>query len=148
MGSVTLWFTKKRGLATGLAASGSGIGGLIFPFIITPINNKLGYQWTFRILGFVCLVCDIVACLCVKERVSSQQKKGTITLKTIFHLDIFKNMNYNIWVWACVFSLMGYFIPFFYLPANANYMGLSSDQSTALIAIMSTGNFIGRLLAG
>jgi nitrate/nitrite transporter NarK len=29
--SVSTWFQKRRGLAIGLAASGSGIGGVIIP---------------------------------------------------------------------------------------------------------------------
>ena len=39
------YFDKKRGFALGLIASGSGIGGLIMPFIMTPINKSLGGGW-------------------------------------------------------------------------------------------------------
>lgn len=45
MGIAPLWFNKRRGLALGLAASGSGIGGLVLPFVITPLNNNLGVGW-------------------------------------------------------------------------------------------------------
>ena len=45
MGIAPLWFNKKRGLALGLASGGSGIGGLVLPFVITPLNEKLGIAW-------------------------------------------------------------------------------------------------------
>lgn len=45
MGILPQWFTKRRGLATGLASSGSGIGGLVLPFILTAVNNTLGIGW-------------------------------------------------------------------------------------------------------
>lgn len=45
MGIAPLWFNKKRGFALGLASGGSGIGGLVLPFIISPLNEKLGIAW-------------------------------------------------------------------------------------------------------
>lgn len=39
------YFTRKRGMALGIISSGSGIGGLIIPFIMTPINRSLGAGW-------------------------------------------------------------------------------------------------------
>lgn len=45
MSIAPLWFNKRRGLALGLASGGSGIGGLVLPFVITPLNKNLGAAW-------------------------------------------------------------------------------------------------------
>ncbi|EIE84657.1 hypothetical protein RO3G_09367 [Rhizopus delemar RA 99-880] len=39
------WFIKRRGLAMGIMVSGSGVGGLIMPFIMTHLNESLGGAW-------------------------------------------------------------------------------------------------------
>lgn len=40
-----LWFTRHRGLAMGIIVSGSGVGGLVTPFIMHVLNESLGGAW-------------------------------------------------------------------------------------------------------
>ncbi|CDS12707.1 hypothetical protein LRAMOSA04893 [Lichtheimia ramosa] len=147
MGIAPQYFSRKRGLALGIIASGSGIGGLIFPFVMTPINNSLGPGWTYRVLGFIVLACDIVACILVKDRVKRplfQKKK----LSDILKFEVFKHKPYRIWALAATIQLMPYFVPFYYLPSYASWLGLSREQGSALVAVSSAMNFIGRILCG
>jgi MCP family monocarboxylic acid transporter-like MFS transporter 10 len=50
------WFRLNRALAIGLAASGSSLGGLVFPIILRYLIPLLGFRWTVRILGLVVLL--------------------------------------------------------------------------------------------
>lgn len=43
------WFTKRRGFATGLAVSGSGIGGGMSSLIIRGLLPRLGYRYTLLV---------------------------------------------------------------------------------------------------
>jgi MFS transporter, ACS family, hexuronate transporter len=58
--SVAEWFPKKdRAFATGLFNSGSAIGAIIAPMIVSGISIAFGWQWAFIItgsLGFVWIV--------------------------------------------------------------------------------------------
>ena len=47
------WFTKQRGLALGLVASGIGIGTLILPPLIERLINATGWSTSYLIIGFV-----------------------------------------------------------------------------------------------
>jgi MFS transporter, ACS family, hexuronate transporter len=50
--SVAEWFPKKeRALATGFFNSGSSIGAIAAPVIVTAITIKYGWQWAFIITG-------------------------------------------------------------------------------------------------
>ncbi|KAG0170574.1 hypothetical protein DFQ30_002291 [Apophysomyces sp. BC1015] len=141
------WFDKRRGLALGLAASGSGIGGLVLPFVLSPLNKSLGAPWTYRILGFICLGCDLLACVFIKEKYP--RKKGRKKLSDIFKLDVLKDINYVLWCAGSVISLMGYFVPYFFIPTYATkYLGLDATQASTFIAVMSAANFIGRITVG
>lgn len=39
------WFRKRRSTAMAMIASSTGIGGLVIPFIMTGVNQKLGASW-------------------------------------------------------------------------------------------------------
>lgn len=45
MSVVPEWFEARRGLALGLASSGTSIGSFIMPLIMTSLNQSLGAPW-------------------------------------------------------------------------------------------------------
>ena len=48
---ISSWFHGKKGLATGLAYSGSGMGGVIMIPVISRMIEHLGWQWAYRFMG-------------------------------------------------------------------------------------------------
>ncbi|KAI7882516.1 MFS general substrate transporter [Lichtheimia hyalospora FSU 10163] len=170
------WFNRKSAMAMGCVTSGSCLGGVTLPFLMTAINNRLGAAWTYRIVGFVCLGANAITCLLVKEKFPSnikvkghennehpeqstssdngndqQQSKQCQNEKArnkTFNLEIFKNINFNIWMASGIINTAGYFIPFFFVPSYATYLGLSTADGTSLMAITSGSNFFGRICTG
>ncbi|KAJ3781444.1 major facilitator superfamily domain-containing protein, partial [Lentinula aff. detonsa] len=62
------WFLKKRGLATGIAVSGSGIGGGIETLIMRQLISKIGYRNTILTFSSLHAVIWIFAWFLLKER--------------------------------------------------------------------------------
>ncbi|CAM0134996.1 hypothetical protein VKS41_000429 [Umbelopsis sp. WA50703] len=145
MGIVPQWFDKRRGLALGLSASGSGIGGLIMPFIMNALLQKYGAGWTYRIIGFMCLVLGAIATCLVREKYPSTGRKK---LSDIVQWSVLRDSNLVLWCVAATITLFGYLVPFFYLPAYATFVGLSDSQGSSLIAMISGCNFAGRITTG
>jgi ACS family hexuronate transporter-like MFS transporter len=51
------WFPKKeRSLCTGLFNSGTNIGAIVAPFIVTYVALQFGWRWAFVILGGITLI--------------------------------------------------------------------------------------------
>lgn len=121
------WFTKNRGIAMGIVAGGSGMGGLIVPFIMTPLNRSLGYAWTYRILGFICLACDVIACVLVKEKFPRVKEKKK--LSSVLHFDVLRNKNFLIFAVGSDIALFGYFVPFFFIPGNGQFCRAVTDKT-------------------
>jgi nitrate/nitrite transporter NarK len=46
--TIPTWFLKKRGLAYGMMAAGSGLGGIIIPIMATRLIPQIGFGWTMR----------------------------------------------------------------------------------------------------
>jgi MFS family permease len=115
MGIAPQWFDKRRGLALGVATSGSGIGGLIMPFIMSPLLETLGAPWCYRILGFIALAVGLFASIFIKERYPHQQRKKFTEL---MNFAILKEPNFAIWNIACDLCLLGYLVPFYLMPSK------------------------------
>jgi len=52
---VTIYFDRQRGLATGLAVTGSGVGALVFPPLIEWLNETYAWRGCMLITGGICL---------------------------------------------------------------------------------------------
>ena len=50
------YFSTRLGLAIGLASSGSGVGGVIFPIVMQRMIDQIGFAWAVRVVGFITLV--------------------------------------------------------------------------------------------
>ncbi|KAI7882517.1 MFS general substrate transporter, partial [Lichtheimia hyalospora FSU 10163] len=141
------WFNRRRGLALGIVSSGAGIGGVVLPFVQTAVNNTLGIAWAYRVVGFICLAGNILICILVKEKYPSH-KKGA-TMREIFDFTILKDVNYLLWVISTMVSVMGYFVPFFFLPSYVTqHLGLSSEDASAITAVMAASTTFGRISIG
>ncbi len=53
---ITNWFLDNRGLATGIAFTGSGLGGMIFQPIIGKLLTTAGWQKTYIILSIIMFI--------------------------------------------------------------------------------------------
>lgn len=62
------YFSRKRGLANGIVFAGGGFGGAVTSFALEALIQKVGPEWTYRILGVFTLLTGIPAAWIVKER--------------------------------------------------------------------------------
>ncbi|KAI8340785.1 major facilitator superfamily domain-containing protein, partial [Chlamydoabsidia padenii] len=131
------WFNKRRGFAMGVMVSGSGIGGLIMPFLMNELNENLGGAWCYRVLGIISFAIN-----------STMIKKPAIRWKDIIDFSICKDTKFIIWCIAGNLSMMAYFIPAFFLPSHATKLGLTPAQGSLLVAVFSAVNVIGRIASG
>ncbi|RMZ85800.1 hypothetical protein DV737_g383, partial [Chaetothyriales sp. CBS 132003] len=74
MSAVVTWFFKKRAFALGVAASGSGLGGVIFPIMVQKLIPEVGFGWSMRICAFLILGLMIVANITVVSRLPPQPR--------------------------------------------------------------------------
>ena len=65
---VNAWFNGKKGLAFGLAYSGSGVGAAIMIPVIANVIEFAGWQWAYRLMGVIGLLILVpVIALAVKN---------------------------------------------------------------------------------
>lgn len=153
-----LWFDTRLPLANGLAACGSGVGGVVFPIVFRSLKNSptVGFAWAVRAIGFIQLVTLTFAVFAMRmPPASSQNKGGAQRRRALWDPTAIKDMPYCLFVLACFVTFLGLYVPYFYVPSYATRLWSASSQQRPsqltgddLLSILNGASIVGRLLLG
>ncbi|KAJ3276990.1 hypothetical protein HDV01_000042 [Terramyces sp. JEL0728] len=138
---VSQWFDKKKGLATGIAVGGSGVGGLILSPLTNWMISSFGRDKALLVTGLVGGTAIVLSSLTYKLRMP-------LTAKASDYVSLLKNSRFLLLYVLLVIATFGYLAPFFYLPAYAEYYGMSSTQGALLVGILNGASGVGRVILG
>ncbi|KAJ4374017.1 hypothetical protein N0V83_002756 [Neocucurbitaria cava] len=142
--TIPTWFFKKRGLAYGIMAAGSGLGGIIFPIMASHLIPEIGYGWTMRTFGFMILGLMCIAGLTVKSRLPP--KPRPLQLKVF--LEPFKDIKFVLLTISSFLFFMGLFIPINFIEVQAISDGMSFRLAGYLLAVLNAASIFGRIIPG
>lgn len=147
IGLPSQWFSKRRGIATGIASSGAPVGAMILSPVFQTVIEKLGVRWALRILGFILLGLGIITVLLVHPK---RRKDGSILVSKykVFDMQIVLTRGYAIYMAFAFIQTFGYATPILTIPNYASTIGLTAKQGANVVVILNAGNFIGRVSAG
>lgn len=138
------FFYVRRGNATGLAATGGAIGGVIFPLMLQDLFPKIGWGWATRIQGFVFLALLAVCNLCVRSRLPPQPGQSILP-----DFRILKHVDFALVTVGTYFMEWGLFAPISYVTAYSLSSGaMSTTFAYQIVAILNAGSVFGRWLPG
>ncbi|KAF3917111.1 hypothetical protein ABW20_dc0105492 [Dactylellina cionopaga] len=143
VGILPQWFNKRRSVANGISAAGSGIGGLAFSLGTNAMLQRLGLAWTFRITAIVAFIVNTTCSLLVRDR--NKQINPEIKM---FDLKILKRLEFWYIIGWGAFSMLGYVVILYSLPNYGVSVGLSQKQGSIMGAMLNLGMAIGRPLVG
>lgn len=135
--SITTWFFKRRALAFGIAASGSSIGGVIYPIMVAKLVPQVGFGWTMRICAFLILGLCIIVNLTVKSRIPPQPKP----FKFKDFMTPFTELPFLLTTSGAWLSFFGLFLPFTFIVSTARYYGMSPRLAGYLVSIMNGARY-------
>ncbi|KAL4961067.1 major facilitator superfamily domain-containing protein [Aspergillus stella-maris] len=135
------YFSTKLGAAMGLAASGSALGGVIYPIVLYRLIQDIGFPWAVRVIGFIALGTLLVPIFVMKLRVKPPRVRAMIDMTA------FKDVSYMAFVFTSLITYMGLFVILFYLSyySEANRI---TDESLAfyLVPIFNAASVFGRTI--
>ncbi|KAH0343469.1 MFS general substrate transporter, partial [Aureobasidium melanogenum] len=161
MACVAHWFDTRRGLASGIAWTGSGFGGVLFPLVIQALLPKLGWSWSIRIVAFITLaLCILSVCFCRSRLSAPKPKDGKSPWRaTLPDYRIFLDGTgaMAVTTLGTLFTDLAYYIPITYLPTYyLTRQNISPDAGITgsaafgyqLLAILNAASCFGRLTSG
>ncbi|OTB09444.1 hypothetical protein M426DRAFT_6717 [Hypoxylon sp. CI-4A] len=139
---VETYFSTPTPMATGLAMSGSSIGGMVYPILFRLLQDRIGFGWTCRVLAIINLVLLIVCCLLIKWRgkMAQQPEHG------LFDKRIVRDWKLVLFGGCALLMNMGIDTPFFFIPSFAQEnLKLSATAGDSLLSGLNGSSLVGRL---
>ncbi len=137
------WFNRNRSLAQGIAASISGVGGVIFSAATTPMIDHLSLAWSLRITGIVAFVALFIGSVLIRDRNTGVRPKIQL-----FNLSLLKRWRYWLLMGYSFFTISGYIITIYSLSAFAVSIGLTQHQGGIVVTVLNLGTALGRPSVG
>ena len=166
MATVSRWFEKKRGLAVGIAGSGSGMGTLIMAPFATYLISNLGWRMAYLIIGLIAWLTVIpVSRLLRKDpyeigALPDGAESGTGEMGTEeigedgarlagFSL-LQASRTRNFWLFASIWLLFSfcYLLVLTHIVPHATDMGIPAMEAAIVLGLIGGSNIAGRMLLG
>ena len=137
------YFKRRRGLATGIASTGGGIGGICIPLMLQSLFERVGWGWSIRILALISLVMSGMSNFLLRSRLPPDPDASA-------HPDmrILLQLPFAMTTVGIFLMEMGLFIPLTYISMYTLSRGLSESFASQAIMILNVGSVFGRVLPG
>lgn len=137
------YFSRKRALAIGVAASGSATGGVIIPAIASHLLPRIGFGWTLRVIAFLMLGTICFTIPFFKSRFPPRRTGPIVELAA------FEEVPYLLFSISMFLTFWGLYFAFYYVGVWAKeMMGVDGTTSISLLMVLNGVGLFGRLLPG
>ncbi|PMD31678.1 putative MFS monocarboxylate transporter [Hyaloscypha variabilis F] len=135
------YFKTRRAFATGVAASGSSLGGIIYPTIFHELEPKIGFGWTTRVIAFIMLATLMVPIAVMKAKVFPAQRRP------LFDFKVLHKVQFDLFCVGTFFGFMGMYIPFYYVSSfGISHHVVDANLGFYLLTILNAASIFGRII--
>ena len=158
VGAVQRWFVRHRGLASGLAVSGIGVGTLLMPPLASLLIAALGWREAYLALGGFAAVAGGGAALLIESdprdrqvgpdgdplgaAAASAQPPGATVREAV------GSRSFAALYAACLVCSFAAFVPFVHLVPSAMDRGVAQSSAVLLLGTIGAGSTAGRFFLG
>jgi len=139
------WFRKRTALALGFVVAGSGLGGIVFPILLSKLFPRLGFGWTVRVVAFIVLGCFAVASFTIK---SPRPRKPFPSITKMIDFAAFRDPRFTVFAIGAWCNIVAVFNPYFYIGAYSTVVNGNSAVTPYLLVIMCGSSIPGRIVPG
>jgi OFA family oxalate/formate antiporter-like MFS transporter len=149
------WFPEKRGLISGIAVAGFGLGGLIFQPIIRYFIENFGVSSTFMYVGVIYLVFVVAGAQLLRNppiKVDMKGKEDTFALEASTHFSSKEMLRtypfYLLWFMFLFGSMSGLMVISFAVDIGVEVVQLDVEKAVNAVMVIALFNASGRIILG
>ncbi|VUC25975.1 unnamed protein product [Clonostachys rosea] len=136
------WFMQNRGLATGLATTAGGIGGLCYPLAFSRLSHRIGFAWTMRCFALITILCFVGSLPLLKTRLPANRAS-----RVVLDWGGFKDVRFTLTMSAIFILDWAVLVPPAYITTYASFHG-HNEIAPNILAILNSASTLGRGLPG
>ncbi|SPQ24636.1 00004d59-7eb0-44a9-884c-f07a5290b2b2 [Thermothielavioides terrestris] len=149
-GAIAHFFNARRGLATGIATTAGGVGGVVFPILLRALLPGVGFAWSCRILAFIMLGLAVPSNLFIRTRLTpAKRRDGRPRVQSVWpDFTVFRDPRFAFASIGIFFMEWGLFVPLTFIVSYAAAHGQEETQGYLLLSYLNAGSVLGRVLPG
>lgn len=151
MSDISFWFSKRRGIAVSVAASGNYFSGIIWPTLISVVfTNSFDWRFLYVLFGIIAVILTIpLSFLLTKKIDKSFLDKETIEAKQkLSEKFISPRLLLFILILASIACCVAMSMPQIHIVALCVDLGFSPIVGTNMLSLMLAGGVISRIISG
>jgi MFS family permease len=148
MADMSQWFTRRRGIAVAIAASGNYIGGAFWPPVIQHFVASGGWRPTHIGIGLVCLLTILPLALVMRRRAPMQGMVSADTIVGGAHLGLSRNALQVALCIAGVACCVAMAVPQVHIVAYCGDLGYGVARGAEMLALMLGFGIVSRIGSG
>ncbi|KAK3303010.1 major facilitator superfamily domain-containing protein [Chaetomium strumarium] len=139
--TLSTYFSTRRAIAMGIAASGTATGGLVFPSMVRQLLPTQGSAAAMRAIGYVQLATFAVALVGLKRRIPARRSGPWVEWKA------FKEGEYTLYALGSFSFFLGLYFAFYYISSfSRDIIGMRYTDSLNLLLVINGVGLPGRLI--
>lgn len=139
------WFKRKRAYVIGIIASGSALGGIVYPILLQRLISSLGFGWAVRVAAFVTMACLCISSLTIRTNLPLKKE---FSLAGAVDFSGFLDVKYTLSAIGAFLGFYALFIPFFYIESYGLFQDVDPTLAKYLLVIMNGLGIPARILPG
>jgi MFS family permease len=145
-----LWFTRRRGIAVAICASGNYLGGALWPPILQYGFDTLGWRATYISMGVFCLATVLLLALAIRRRPPALEtaSQASSLARDERPLGLSPNALMVLLVVAGVACCVAMSMPQVHIVAYCGDLGYGAARGAEMLSIMLGFGIVSRLASG
>ena len=144
----SMWFTRRRGIAVAICASGNYLGGAVWPPVLQHYFEAIGWRATFTGVGVFCAATMIPLAFALRRKPPEIGSPSVASSSTIKRIDISPNALFVLLCIAGVGCCVAMSMPQVHIVAYCGDLGYGAARGAEMLSVMLGFGIVSRLASG